>query len=268
MAHVCDWHALPVGEKLKLPVNFRPLSGDASQDTPTPHTQRLFLLPFFLSTMTDYDIALLAGALYHSETFYFRYDGVGPSVATATVTVPSDRQIAAALPRLIAERDARYAAAAAVGEFRIAVRTTRVPSTRKVPLRPECPWLLVNEPCMVDVHTPIVIRKGVEEAKDLYWEDHTDVPIDRAVLAEYEDIVKRIAQIQEHCKGVDLTRDQEREIHSWYLLTRRKTQIDAILVRHHKTWLRRKAVMVAWAAANTAPASVAATETLPQVGEW
>jgi hypothetical protein len=211
---------------------------------------------------TDFDRALVAGDLYYTETHTYR---------SATTHPPTLYQLNLRLPDLVAALERRWATVAEVNafgnpatEWRIAVRTTLVDSTRKEPLYPGS-HAMVNRPCKIPLHTPIVIRKGETEDPVLYWTDATDYGLTPRALAKYETITARMAQIREHCyKGI--TRDERRELQYLDLLERHAHNIRARIVRQHLAWLRRRHAVAAMAHLTTPPP--APTAPAGRVGEW
>jgi hypothetical protein len=196
-----------------------------------------------MTEYTELDRALAAGELYTTEEHNYRND-YGETVVVKVTRPPHLLRLVAALPRLVHERKMRYAATAAVGEYRIAVRTTRVWGERKEPLVPGS-YALVNRPCLVDRYTPVMVAKGAEEEEGLYWADAADYGITPVEIAEYRDIVARIAQINENC-GPRCDPGSCREVRYLALLLARKDALDARILKYHRTWLRRRHALAAF----------------------
>lgn len=217
---------------------------------------------------TDYARALVAGDLYYTET-YHSDDG---SIVPVTITNPPTLyQLNLRLPDLVAALERRWAAVTAVNafgnpatEWRIAVRTTLVDSTRKEPLYPGS-HAMVNRPYKALQVSTGVIRKGETETAGLYWADATDYGLTPRELAEYETVSARIVQIRTHCSN-GITRDERRELEFLDLLEPRAQNIRARIVRKHLAWLRRRHAVAAMAHLTTPP--TAPTAPAGRVGEW
>ena len=213
----------------------------------------------------DFDRALLAGALYKTETHMRRSD-CGVVVPVAVTYPPTLLALNYHMPRLIAERDRRWAETVAVAEYRIAVTKTMVDGTHKVPLYPGS-YVLVNKPCKVPLYTPIIIRKGAEEDAGLYWADPVDYGLTIRDMVQYEEIAARIAQIRTEC-GRGITSVERRELHYMELLSLAKDYYDNEIVRKHKAWLRRRHAIAAMARFSAPPAEPVAEVKVGRVGEW
>lgn len=213
----------------------------------------------------DFDRALLAGALYKTETHMCRYD-CGTIVPVPVTYPPTLLALNYHMPRLIAERDRRWAETVAVAEYRIAVSTRMVDGTRKEPLYPGS-YVLVNRPCKVPLYTPVIIRKGAEEDAGLYWSDPSNYGLTIRDMIQYEEIAARIAQIHTEC-GNGNTRDERRELHYMELLGLAKDYYDNEIVRKHKAWLRRRHAIAAMARFSAPPAAPEPVVKVGRVGEW
>jgi hypothetical protein len=158
-------------------------------------------------------------------------------------------------PYIVEEIKRKWAVDAAVDEFgvpvtvwRIAVRKTMIDGTRKEPLYAGS-YAMVNRPCKVPHYTPIIIRKGGEETEGLYWACSRDYGLTELEMAMYEAITARMAHIREHCVFGN-SRDVSREYKYFNILAVHQHRIHTRIVRNHLAWLRRRAVIATFAAAN------------------
>ena len=194
--------------------------------------------------MEEFHTALLAGALYRTETRIFRRTG-GESVSVAFASVPTVKELEAELPRLIetytATRDAH------TDRYRIALRTSQVLDTQKVPWE-HCPYVKVDRLCTVN--TPVVLRDGEPAPADpLIFTYNDDLGISSADMYTYMLIVARIQQYRDSMMGGGyLCREAKwletlRGLESCYrtMLTRRATE------GAHR---RRRVALAAWGRAN------------------
>ena len=207
----------------------------------------------------DYDRALAAGLLYkHNALPYL--DESGNVVIGLLVWPPTLMGLNLQLAQKVQEMEAGWEATAAVNpfgvpvtEWEIAVVTTMIDGTRKEPLYPGS-YAMVNRPCKIPLHTPIVRRKAAgTEAEGRHWVDAVNYDLTARELAEYETITTRIAQIRTHCSN-GFTRDERRELQYLDLLVLHQHRIHARILRCHAAWLRRRAAVAAFARCSVPPA--------------
>jgi hypothetical protein len=223
---------------------------------------------------TDYHRALVAGYLYWTEARNYRSED-GSVVPVKITSPPTLLHLNLHLSHLVRKMEAGWAANAAVNafgvpatEWEIAVVTTMIDGTHKEPLYPGS-YAMVNRPCKVPLHTPVVRRKAAgAEDEGRHWVDAVNYGLTARELAEYETITARIAQIRTHCNN-GITREERRELQYLDLLALHQHRIHARILRCHAAWLRRRAAVAAFArcSAPPAPAEAPAIST-GRIGEW